>query len=290
MVARSVLTAARGVLGSARSVIVSAAPSISPFFRPDLSDFQPLVDVAGADQLAFYDGIINASANPTDLAQVNPWDDQYTGLNLTNGTAAQRPLVNHPRGLFGRRPLLFFDGSNDVLSVPVGTEADFRPLHDGTGVIASGAFFAGNTGLEQQIIATCVGTNGTTQVGISISMLATAALRIRVLRGNAASMLINVDTAPNVIPFNRKIRWLYWLQTGLAPNDEWGFWINEARVAGGTTSVAPSLANPDTRMIVGRQTNSGARFFLGWMAALHLYKNPLTYLDRELNYLAHNFS
>lgn len=210
---------------------------------------------------------------------VAPWRNVWNPgtRDLANGTAANRPTITDPNAVFANFPSYQWDGTNDVVAV-AGDVTSFRPLHDGTGVLAWGVFRP-TVASGTQIIFTTTTASAVNTGAILRYVGTTQALRLLVVKGSSPS-LIDAESAPGSAPINTLCRWVY-----AFADSEWSLAINGVVVMSGTPVGTPSTANHTSSLNVGRDT-SAINFFTGKMSELAVSTLPASQRAAVASYLA----
>lgn len=235
--------------------------------------FDPLL-VDPAQQIALWreDYVDSAGA-------VAPWQNTWNPgtRDLSNGTPANRPTITDPDAVFGDNPSYTWDGTTDAVAV-AGDVTSFRPLHDGTGVLAWGVFRPTVASGTQIIFTTA--TASAVNTGCILRYVGTTqALRLLVVKGSSPS-LIDAESAPGSAPVDTLIRWVYVFADG-----SWSLTINGVIVMSGTPVGAPSAGNHTNALYVGRDTTASS-FFAGKMAELGISTLPSSQRGAVAAYLA----
>lgn len=210
---------------------------------------------------------------------VAPWRNVWNPgtRDLANGTAANRPTITDPDALFDGNPSYQWDGTNDVVAV-AGDVTSFRPLHDGTGVLAWGVCRP-TVASGTQVIFTTATASAVNTGAILRYVGTTQALRLLVVKGSSPS-LIDAESAPGSAPIDTLCRWVYAFANG-----SWSLTINSVVVLSGTPVGTPSTANHTSSLNVGRDT-SASSFFTGKMAELGISTLPASKRSAVAAYLA----
>lgn len=241
--------------------------------RPGGAPFDPL-EVPSAQQIALWrEDYVDSGG------VVAPWQNTWNPgtRDLANGTAANRPTITDPDAVFANFPSYQWDGTNDVVAV-AGDVTSFRPLHDGTGVLAWGVFRP-TVASGTQIVFTTTAASAVNTGAILRYVGGTQALRLLVVKGSSPS-LIDAESAPSSAPINTLCRWVY-----VFANGSWSLTINGVVVLSGTPVGTPSTANHTSSLNVGRDT-SASSFFTGKMAELAITTLPASKRGAVAAYLA----
>ncbi|MCB9616097.1 MAG: hypothetical protein H6722_26980 [Sandaracinus sp.] len=220
-----------------------------------VAPFDPL-EVPSAQQIALWrEDYVDSGG------VVAPWQNKWNPgtRDLANGTAANRPTITDPDALFDGNPSYQWDGTNDVVVVSADL-VSFKPLHDGTGCVAWGAFRPTATGTQQIVFTTS--TASAVNRGAALRYNGTdETLRLLVWKG-ASPALIDAETAPGSVSINAICRWIYVLH-----GNEWSLTINGTVTLSGTAIGTPSTGNTTSNFHAGRDTTATS-FFTGKMAEL----------------------
>jgi len=250
------------------------------------SIFNPAIDVATADQVAWWRDIHTTTTNSMG---VNPWDDIWVGQDLTNGTVASRPIVVDPSALFGGFPAYQFDGINDGLVAPTGQQAAYRPLHDFTGAIFWAVLRYTGSATNQTLFQTAA-ANGTATGSHCQWNGTTEAIRWLITDG-VNPPVVDITTPSGTWPINT-VNCIV-VATDISASNQYEIYIKTAGNAfvlraAGTITETPSATDPQNRIIFGR-TLLGASFATMTMAESGIVKNPNAYKTGLLAYLANRY-
>lgn len=213
---------------------------------------------------------------------VAPWQNTWNPgtRDLANGTAANRPTITDPDALFDGNPSYQWDGTNDVVVVSADL-VSFKPLHDGTGCVAWGAFRPTSTGTQQLIFTTS--TASAVNRGCALRYNGTdETLRLIVFAG-ASPLLIDTETVAGSVPINEICRWVYAFH-----DPDWSLTVNGVVTISGSVSGTPSTGNTTSNFHAGRDTTASG-FFAGKMAELAVSTLAASDASRVASYLASRY-
>lgn len=234
-----------------------------------------------AQQIAWYRELHSGTA-------AKWWDDKYTGIgpptpDLGQATPANRPAVIDPDPAFNNFPTQNPDGINDVLIATAGTEAVFKPMHDGTGFLALGAFSGPGLGADEMLFATC---SSSVQIGFRC-FWDSLNTRIKIRVDNGVTSILSADSAAGSVPINTKNRFVLWVKDGLAPETEFEVYNNETIILAGTIVGTFSAANPNSRLVTFRRPSGGLEFNQGkWVELCLITDTSQITVYNAIRYLA----
>lgn len=221
--------------------------------------------VAASDQIAWH----NQTLTDDGAGNVNPYVDDWTGEDLTNATAGNRPNLVADDPDFGGRDSASFNGTSDVQVAPTGTEADWKPGHDGTGVNIGLDLFCGNTAAATQIIYTTMTTISAASIG-GFLQWDQVAQNVDLQIANGVAWVIRVSSAPGSVTANARHRFAFSYK-----HPDWALWMDGLVLMSGQVVLTPSSSNPTQRLFVGAA--SAARRWTGKLAENLWFKgNPVT--------------
>lgn len=207
------------------------------------------------------------------------WDDQVGTNDITQSVVGAQPPYTNPFVALNNQPVVgVFDGTADFMRAPLGLEADWSFLHNGTGstIIVYGG--TGALGAARRIIDTNGGS--ATASGVSVAVNATGNILWNV--GTGALPVIGAASA--ALPANTPFYCICRSSSAVSPN--WSYTVNGVTSSGANTNP-PGASNPLYVPNIGRR-GSGSHFYNGVLAEVAFVKRYIT--DQEVSRLVAYFA
>jgi hypothetical protein len=187
-------------------------------------------------------------------SRVAAWLDlSGNGRHLSQGTAANQPQLVRASSAWNNRNAVGFAG-NSQLAASAGTNAAWKPMHDGTGGLFGITFRRTDDVAAFSALVTTFTTTSTGE-GFSLTCIHGATDALQVLTQNSAGGLRTLDyNTPNgSVVHNTKYGYLHSYKEGSVPEvrDD----LNGAQVYTGNSQTVPDADNAEVPLRLGGTSN-----------------------------------
>ncbi len=198
-------------------------------------------------------------------ATTSQWNDRATATSspLIQATGTAQPTWSDADATFGGKPSQSFDGGDHMA---IATAADAKFMHDGTGCTYHLIFYCNDVANPQMLMdnTNFSGANP----GVSIRFDGTGQT-VRAIVTNGAALICDSGLIACARGAVHIASWRY--KEGSSP--EWSFHLDGTLAASGSSTGAPSAANPSGVLRVGRRTTTVDQFLIGKEAVVAIYND-----------------
>ncbi len=216
---------------------------------------------------AWYDASDTATISVSGTA-VTQWNDKSANAyNLTQGTAARRPIsgVNTQNS----KNVVSFDG-NDVLQAA--TASDWTFMHNATGCTIFFAAFFNTSAIEQSLLIT---SSTTAQAGIGVYRQSTDTLYGEVLRAVGGTLVSSFGSG-TLTDNTAKYASMIFDNTNATAANRLRYRVNGgSELTGNTQTGAVSTNNPQNPLYMGSYDTAGSGGFNGNICEVIIYSGQL---------------